>query len=79
MTATIIPLHRGGTQDLQPDVVERVHALWEAFENVPTEERDYHRAWLERMFALGESFDEAINVKERRDEAIAHLNPKDPA
>lgn len=74
MTATVIPLHRGGTQDLKPGLVDVVHKLWQEFEEVPVEDRAYHRAWLEAMYALGASFDEAIAAKECRDEAIKDLD-----
>lgn len=80
MTATVIPLHRGGTQDLKPEVVLAVHTLWEAFETVPPEDRAYHRLWLERMYGLGDSFDEAIAAMENREQAQKDLDDHpDPA
>lgn len=74
MTATVIPLHRGGTQDLNLEVVQRAHQLWEAFDKVKPEDRAYHRVWLEAMFALGDSFDESVAAKECRDDAIKDLD-----
>lgn len=74
MTATVIPLHRNGTQDLDPEVIAAAHKLWDTFKQVPPEDRAYHRAWLESMFGLGESFDEAIAEKDNSDAAIRDLD-----